>query len=66
MAKAVMAGMDSRDTMILALMQAFRAMVVVTPQGRPCYKTENGLPQGMPWRVERVVRHTLKVLEGKR
>ena len=61
-----MAGMDARDVIILALMQAFRAMVVVTPQGQPCYKTADGLPQGMPRRVERVVRHTLKVLEERR
>lgn len=46
----------------VALLEAFDAMVVVTPQGQPCYRSGNGLPMGMPKRVERKVRAALRSL----
>jgi hypothetical protein len=42
-----------------ALREAFDAMVIVTPQGQPCYRTSNGIPQGMPKAIERKVRRAL-------
>jgi len=39
--------------------RAFRAMVIVTQQGQPCYRTANNIPQGMPRKVERAVREAL-------
>jgi hypothetical protein len=41
---------------------AIEAMVIVTRQGQPCYRTSNGIPQGMPRQVERIVRRALEVL----
>lgn len=43
-----------------ALRAAFDAMVIVTKQGQPCYRSAGGVPMGMPKRIERIVRRALK------
>ena len=42
------------------LMKALNVMVIITKQGQPCYRSTNGLPMGMPRRVERTVRAALE------
>jgi hypothetical protein len=42
------------------LRAALDAMVIVTAQGQPCYRTSNDIPQGMPKKVERIVRRALR------
>lgn len=44
------------------LLRALRACVIVTKQGQPCYRTANGVPQGMPKRVEREVLNVITAL----
>jgi len=41
--------------------EALRACVIVTSQGQPCYRTADDVPQGMPRKVERIVRAALAV-----
>jgi hypothetical protein len=41
-------------------MEAFNAMLIVTPQGQPCYRTGNGIPIGMPKAIEKKVRAALE------
>jgi hypothetical protein len=47
-----------------ATLEAFHAMVIVTKQGQPCYRTSNGVPQGMPKAVERKAKRALKALKA--
>ena len=51
-----------RPGRVKLLVAAIDAMVIVTAQGQPCYRTSNGIPQGMPRQVERIVRRALEVL----
>ena len=44
------------------LLDSLRALVVVTPQGQPCFRSTNGIPMGMPTRTTRIVRATLRAL----
>lgn len=64
MAKKVTKGRGERRTPAKPsprelLREAFDAMVIVTSWGQPCYRTGNGIPMGMPKRVERKVRAAL-------
>ena len=54
----------SSDVARKALREAFCAMVIVTRWGQPCYRTLDGVPQGMPEHIEKKVRAALKALRS--
>lgn len=47
---------QAAEAKLAKVVEALEAMVIVMESGQPCYRTGNGIPQGMPRKVERVVR----------
>ena len=66
--RATAAGCDwlkIESASLIALIDAAEALraACVMAHGRACFKTSNGVPQGMPTKAERVVRAALAALD---
>lgn len=55
---------EATEAKLARCVEALDAMVIVTDSGQPCYRTGNGIPQGIPRRIERVVCAALAAAKG--
>ena len=64
--KSLYNALQQAEQKVRALEAIVKATIIETPSGQPCYRTANEVAQGMPLRVERVVRKQLAALAGRK
>lgn len=65
LSEPIAAALQAERDRAAGLEKALRAITVTTAQGQVCFRTTNGVPMGMPKRLERIARAALAERERK-